>query len=74
MFPVNGFYLERMEKAFRTGIVEAVTFRTHTANKLMFFQSFTVEVGTILAAPIRMHDDIYRAFALENRHAQGRTH
>ena len=82
MFPVNGFYLERMEKAFRTGIVVAlvlsavvaVTFRTHTANKLMFFQSFTVEVGTILAAPIRMHDDIYRAFALENRHAQGRTH
>lgn len=63
-----------MEKAFCTGIVVAVTFGSHATDKLMFFQSFTVEVRTILAAPIRMHDDIYRAFPLENRHAQGRTH
>ena len=65
MFAVNGFDLERMEKAFRTGIVVAVTFSTHTTDKLMFFQQFTISVRTILASPIRMHNDIYRAFALD---------
>ena len=61
-------------KSFRTGIVITVAFGTHAAAQLVLLQQGAVSMGAILAAPVRMHDDPFGAFAFKNSHLQGITH
>lgn len=61
---MKSLQFERTEKAFCIGVVVAVTFSTHVADKLRFFQLFKVDVRSLWAAPIRMYDDV--ACAVQN--------
>ena len=73
-FALYGLHFQGVEKAFGTGIVITVAFGTHAAAQLVLLQQGAVSMGAILAAPVRMHDDPFGAFAFKNSHLQGITH
>lgn len=69
-FPVDTFHLQRVEEAFRAGIVVTTPFGTHATVQIMPLQQRLIVRRTVLPATICMDNDISRALTSPECHLQ----
>lgn len=67
----DALHLQVQEEAFSDGVIPAISFAAHAADKAMLGQQRLVLLARILAAAIRMDDQSGRWTARFDRHTQG---
>jgi hypothetical protein len=67
----NTFHLQVQEEAFSDGVIPAITFAAHAAEKAVLGQQRLVLVARTLATAIRMNHQSGRWTARSYRHTQG---
>ena len=56
-FTLDALNLHAMKKTFHRCIIEAISFATHAANKIIIIEQLLIFFRAILAAAIRMNDN-----------------